>query len=122
MGRCDPGDQILLKNSKCSESLQIERESRPRRYEPNAARLGSNRHREREISCSIQNDKQGKKGMLTVQSVQSVRMRMHGRTVRQVAELSGGQLAVRWTNSLLTRDIFYPMVWCHVAPCYWLLV
>jgi hypothetical protein len=69
----DPGDQILLKNSKCSESLQIERERRPHRYEPNATRLGSNGRREREISRSVQNDKQAKKRMLTVQSVQSVR-------------------------------------------------
>jgi hypothetical protein len=61
MGRCDPGDQILLKNSKCSESLQIERERRPRRYEPNATHLGSNGRREREISRSVQNDKQAKK-------------------------------------------------------------
>jgi hypothetical protein len=61
MGRCDPGDQILLKNSKCSESLQIERERRPHRYEPNATRLGSNGRREREISRSVQNDKQAKK-------------------------------------------------------------
>jgi hypothetical protein len=61
MGRCDPGDQILLKNSKCLESLQIERERRPRHHKPNATRLGSNRRRMREISRSIQNDKQGKK-------------------------------------------------------------
>jgi hypothetical protein len=70
----DPRDQILLKNSKCSKSLQIERERRPRRHEPNATRLGSNGRREREISRSIQNDKHAKKGMLTVQSIQSVRM------------------------------------------------
>jgi hypothetical protein len=57
----DPGDQILLKNSKCSESLQIKRERRPRRYEPNATRLGSNGRRKREISRSVQNDKQAKK-------------------------------------------------------------
>jgi hypothetical protein len=54
-------DQILLKNSKCLESLQIERELRPRRYKPNATHLGSNRCREREISHSVQNDKQRKK-------------------------------------------------------------
>jgi hypothetical protein len=69
MGRCDLGDQVLLKNSKCLESLQIEQERRPRRYEPNTTHLGSNRHREREISRSVPNDKQAKKGMLTVQSV-----------------------------------------------------
>jgi hypothetical protein len=56
MGRCDPGDQILLKTSKCSESLQIKQESRTRRYEPNATRLGSNGRREREISRSVQNE------------------------------------------------------------------
>jgi hypothetical protein len=42
----DPGDQILLKNSKCLKSLQIKRECRPHRYEPNATHLGSNGHRE----------------------------------------------------------------------------
>jgi hypothetical protein len=51
----------LLKNSKCSESLQIGRERRPRRCEPNAAHLGSNGRQEREISRSFQNDKQTKK-------------------------------------------------------------
>jgi hypothetical protein len=90
--KIDPGDQILLKNSKCSESLQIKRERRPHRYEPNATRLGSNGRREREISRSVQNDKQAKKGMLTVQSVQSVRM-LTWQSVRHVAGLSGRQLA-----------------------------
>jgi hypothetical protein len=61
MGRCDPGDQILLKNSKCSKSLQIKRERRSRHYEPNATRLGSNGRREREILRSVQNDKHAKK-------------------------------------------------------------
>ena len=51
----------MLKNSKCSESLQIGRERRPRRCEPNAAHLGSNGHQEREISRSVQNDKHAKK-------------------------------------------------------------
>jgi hypothetical protein len=69
MGRCDPGDQILLKNSKCLESFQIKWEHRPRRHEPNATHLGSNRRRMREISRSVQNDKQVKKNVLTVQSV-----------------------------------------------------
>ena len=50
----DPGDQILLKTSKCSESLQIERECRPRRYKPNATHLGSNGRRERGILRSVQ--------------------------------------------------------------------
>jgi hypothetical protein len=53
----DLGDQILLKNSKCSESLQIKRERRPHRHEPNATRLGSNGHHMREISHFVQNDK-----------------------------------------------------------------
>jgi hypothetical protein len=61
MGRCDPGDQFFFKNSKCSESLQIKRECRPRRYEPNATCLGSNKCWEQEISRSVQNDKQVKK-------------------------------------------------------------
>jgi hypothetical protein len=43
------------------ESLQIKRERRPHRYEPNATHLGSNGRREREISRSVQNDKQAKK-------------------------------------------------------------
>jgi hypothetical protein len=54
-------DQILLKNSKCSESLQIKQECRPHRYKPNATRLGSNRRREREISRSVQIYKHAKK-------------------------------------------------------------
>jgi hypothetical protein len=57
----DPGDQIFAQNSKCLESLQIEWERRPHRHEPNATRLGSNGRRMREISRSIQNDKQAKK-------------------------------------------------------------
>jgi hypothetical protein len=52
------------------ESLQIERERRPHHHKPNTTRLGSNGHRMREISCSVQNDKQAKKNVLTVQSVQ----------------------------------------------------
>jgi hypothetical protein len=82
MGRCDPGDQILLKNSKCSESLQIERERRPHHYEPNTTHLGSNGHREREISRSVQNDKQAKKRDVdcTVRTDVDVAVRMtHGR-------------------------------------------
>jgi hypothetical protein len=62
----------LLKNSKCSESLQTGRERRPRRCEPNATRFVSNGHREREILQSVHKVKQAKKMMLTVQSVQSV--------------------------------------------------
>jgi hypothetical protein len=48
MGRCDPGDQILLKNSKCLEWLQIEQERRPHHHEPNATHLGSNGRQMRE--------------------------------------------------------------------------
>jgi hypothetical protein len=61
MGRCDLGDQILLKNSKCLKSLQIKGERRIHHYEPNTTRLGSNGRQEREISRSVQNDKQEKK-------------------------------------------------------------
>jgi hypothetical protein len=57
----DPGDQILLKIQSAQESLQIEREHRPHRHEPNATHLGSNGHRMREISRSVQIDKQAKK-------------------------------------------------------------
>jgi hypothetical protein len=55
----DPGDQILLKIQ--SAHNQIEQEHRPHRHEPNATRLGSNECQMREISRSIQNDKQAKK-------------------------------------------------------------
>jgi hypothetical protein len=51
----------LLKNSKCSESLQIKRERRPRHCKPNTTHLGSNERQEREISRSVQNGKQAKK-------------------------------------------------------------
>jgi hypothetical protein len=73
----------LLKNSKCSKSLQIEREHRPHRYEPNATRLGSNGRREREISRSVQNDKQAKKRDVdcTVRTVHTD-ADMAGRTTR----------------------------------------
>ena len=57
----DRGDQILLKNSKCLKSLQMKREIRPHCYKTNATHLGSNRHQEREISRSVQNDKQARK-------------------------------------------------------------
>jgi hypothetical protein len=94
----------LLKNSKCSESLQIERERRPHRYEPNATRLGSNGRREREISRSVQNDKQAKKGVLTVQS--STDADVAGRTThgRQLFAQLAGDMAC------LQR-----MEWRHVA-------
>ena len=85
----DPGDQILLKNSKCLESLKIKQECRPRHYEPNATHLGSNGRREREILRSVQNDKRTKKGMLTVQSVRLLMWQ----SVRHVVEVSGRKLA-----------------------------
>jgi hypothetical protein len=66
MGRCDPGDQILLKIQSARNRFKSERERRPRRHEPNVARLGSNGHRMREILCSVQNNKQAKKNVLTV--------------------------------------------------------
>jgi hypothetical protein len=96
MGRCNPGDQILLKNSKCSESLQIERERRSHHYKPNATHLGSNGRWEREISRSVQNDKQAKKrdADCTVRTVHTdadvacpyeTCQRWIGRTIKQVA-------------------------------------
>jgi hypothetical protein len=78
------GIKFCSKIQSDSESLQIEQERRPHRHEPNATRLGSNRRRMREISRSVQNDKQAKKNVLTVQSVQSIRMLMW-QTVRHVA-------------------------------------
>jgi hypothetical protein len=89
MGRCDPGDQILLKNSKCSELLQIKQERRPRHHEPNATRLGSNGRRMREISRSVQNVKQAKKrdADCTVRTVQM--LTWHVRTTRGRDELAG---------------------------------
>jgi hypothetical protein len=91
----DPGDQILLKNSKCSELLQIERERRPHCYEPNTTHLGSNGHQEREILRSVQNEKKAKKRMLTVQSIQFVRL-LTWQSLRHVVELSGTIGRVGW--------------------------
>jgi hypothetical protein len=68
----------LLKNSKCSKSLQTGRERRPRRCEPNATRFISNGRREREILQSVRQVKQAKKMMLTVQSIQSVQADVAG--------------------------------------------
>jgi hypothetical protein len=62
----------LLKNSKCSESLQTRREHRPRRCKPNATHFVSNGRREQEILQFVHQVKQAKKMMLTVQFVQSV--------------------------------------------------
>jgi hypothetical protein len=107
MGRCDPGDQILLKNSKCLESLQIERERRPRRYEPNATRLGSNGRREREISRSVQNDKQAKKGVLTVQSVRTLTWQ----AVRHVAGSYLDSWHVTWHVCSERDDDTWPSQW-----------
>jgi hypothetical protein len=94
----------LLKNSKCSESLQIEQEHRPRRYEPNATRLGSNGRREREISCSVQNDKQAKK-------------RGADCTVRTDADVAGRTTRGRQLFGQLAGDMacLQRMEWRHVA-------
>jgi hypothetical protein len=73
--------QILAQKSTFSELPQNERERSPRHHEPNATRFVSNGRREREISRSVRIVKQEKKWMLTVQSVQSVRMlTWHDRT------------------------------------------
>jgi hypothetical protein len=64
----DPGDQILLKIQSARNHFKS-KERRPHHHEPNATRLGSNGRRMREISRSVQNDKQAKKNVLTVQSV-----------------------------------------------------
>jgi hypothetical protein len=92
----DPGDQILLKNSKCSESLQIERERRPHRYEPNATRLGSNGRREREISRSVQNDKQAKKRDADCVCTVRTDADVAGRTTRGSRTTCGRQLLDSW--------------------------
>jgi hypothetical protein len=109
----DPGDQILLKNSKCLKSLQIERERRPHHYEPNATRLGSNERQEREISRFVQNDKQAKKGVLTKQFVQSVRML----TWQVVQHMEGNYLDswhVTWHVCSERDDNTWPNQW---PPC-----
>jgi hypothetical protein len=54
-----------------SELPQIGHERSPRCHEPNATHFISNGHREREISRSVRNAKQVKKGTLTGQSVQA---------------------------------------------------
>jgi hypothetical protein len=55
------GGQNLAQKSKFLELPQNERVRSPHRHEPNATRLGSNRHRMREISRSVRIAKQGKK-------------------------------------------------------------
>jgi hypothetical protein len=113
----------LLKNSKCSESLQIEQERRPRRYKPNTTRLGSNGRREREISRSVQIYKQvKKKGLLTVQSVQTLTWQV----VRHVASRTtcgrhafrqlAGDLACLAANGMTTRG---PINGRHVSSIIW---
>jgi hypothetical protein len=81
----------LLKNSKCSESLQTGRERRPRRCEPNATHFVSNGRREREILQSVHKVKQAKKMMLTVQSVQADVAEPYDRTYGDVVD-SGWQM------------------------------
>ena len=53
--------QNLAQKSKFSELPQNEWVRIPHRHEPNATRLGSNGRQLREISRSVQNDKQAKK-------------------------------------------------------------
>jgi ABC-type ATPase with predicted acetyltransferase domain len=109
----DLGDQILLKNSKCLKSLQIERECRPHYYKPNATRLGSNERQEREIARFVQNDKQAKKGVLTKQSVQFVRML----TWQVVRHMEGSYLDswhVTWHVCSERYDNTWPNQW---PPC-----
>jgi hypothetical protein len=93
--------------------LQIERECRPRHYEPNATRLGSNRRREREISHFVQNDKQAKKGMLTIQSIRMLTWHVH--TTHGRAGLAGPY--DMW-HSLVDR--YGRMILRHVADFGWL--
>jgi hypothetical protein len=91
----------LLKNSKCSESLQTGRERRPRRCEPNATRFVSNGRREREILQSVHKVKQAKKKMmLTVQSVQADVAEPYDRTCGDVASIL---LVDSWSNGKSTR-------------------
>jgi hypothetical protein len=106
----------LLKNSKCLESLQIERERRPRRYEPNATRLGSNERREREISRSVQIYKQAKKRVAdcTVCTDADVA----GRTTRgiQTFEQLAGDLVCLAANGMTTCG---PVNGRHMSSIYW---
>jgi hypothetical protein len=90
MGRCDPGDQFFLKiqsdwnhfKSNGCISLII--------VNPTQLVWVKTEHHMREISHSVQINKQTKKNVLTIQSVQSIQMltcqgRMtHGRAVRHV--------------------------------------
>jgi hypothetical protein len=97
----------LLKNSKCSESLQIERERRPRRCEPNATRFVSNGRREREISRSVRIVKQKKKDAdCAVRTGRDV-----AETVRPYADVACDDVAVfdwqMWSNCDVTRGIIF---------------
>jgi hypothetical protein len=91
----------LLKNSKCLESLQIKRERRPHFCKPNATRLGSNGCREKEISRSVQNDKQGKKGMLTVRIV-----RTDDDVAERTDDVAGRTLTWQAVIGQLAYDVF----------------
>jgi hypothetical protein len=74
----------------------------------------------REISCSVQIDKQAKKDVLTVQSVRM--MMWQGRTTRGRC-----WLAVMWMSWRMTRGLFVvngmstrgPINGCHVSPGQW---
>ena len=90
---------------------------RPRCHKPNATRLGSNGHREREISCSIQNDKQAKKrgADCTVRTDADVA----GRTTRGRMAFGqlAGDLACLAANGVTTRG---PVNGHHVSSIIWL--
>jgi hypothetical protein len=70
----DPGDQILLKIQSAQNLFKSNGCVGLVVMNPTQLVLGSNGRRMREISRSVQIVKQAKKNVLTVQSVQSVRM------------------------------------------------
>jgi hypothetical protein len=118
----------LLKNSKCSESLQTGRERRPRRCEPSATHFVSNGRQEREILQSVWKVKQAKKGDADCIVYSPYRLTWQGRT--SVRRRGRGDVDDSWVNRNATRGIFLingkvprgPVMGCHVAPLYWLMV
>jgi hypothetical protein len=100
-----------------------ERERRPRCHEPNTTHLGSNRHRMREISRSVQNDKQAKKCADC-----TVRTDLYGCVTWQTVRHMAGVLAVVWMSRCMTRGLFVvngmatrgPINGRHVSPKHWL--
>jgi hypothetical protein len=111
--KSDPGDQILLKNSKYLKSLQIERERRPHCYEPNATCLGSNGRQEREISRSVQNDKQVKKEVLIVQSVRTLTWQ----AIRHVEGIYWDSWHVKWLVDNEWDGDMWPNQWPPRVTC-----